>query len=104
MLQLTSLTHKISLLLVLSLLSTLVPGPTTLSGTGHMATTDSPGFTSPLPTPTPELQPLSFTSPLPTPPAPAPTLGLTVHAEPVGVAPARWSPSRCGWRTPAGQR
>ncbi len=85
MLQLTSLTQKISLLLVLSLLSNLVPGPTAISGTRQTATTESPTFTSPLPTPTPQPQVSTFTSPLPTPPAP--TLGLTVRAEPVGVAP-----------------
>jgi len=87
MFQLTSFSQKLSLLLVLSLLSTSLPGPLTLPGTGPTVTTDAPSFTSPLPTPTPQLQPLSFTSPLPTPPASAPPLGLTVWVEPVGVAP-----------------
>ncbi len=85
MLQLTSLTQKISLLLVLSLLSTLMPGPAAIPGTARTVPTDA--FTSPLPTPTPQPQAATFTSPLPTPQAPAPILGLTVRAEPVGVAP-----------------
>lgn len=87
MIQLTSFSQKLSLLLVLSLLSTSLPGPLTLPGTGPTVTTDAPSFTSPLPTPTPPLQPLSFTSPLPTPPVPEPTLGLSVSVTPVGVAP-----------------
>jgi len=91
MLQLTSFTQKISLLLVLSLLSTLVPGPMAISGTRQAAPTGPAAFTSPLPTPTPQPQVATFASPLPTPavpvPEPIPTLGLAVRAEPVGVAP-----------------
>ncbi|MGC9400792.1 MAG: hypothetical protein ACP5HM_16905 [Anaerolineae bacterium] len=87
MIQLTSFSQKISLLVVLSLLSTLMPGPTILSGSGQTATAHSPSFTSPLPTPTPSPQTLAFTSPLPTPPAPEPALSLSVSVEPVGVAP-----------------
>jgi len=49
----TSFSQKISLLLILSLLSTLVSGPTAISGAGQGATTDSLGFVSPLPIPTP---------------------------------------------------
>ncbi len=86
MIQLTSFSHKISLLLVLSLLSTLMPGPTTLAGSGQ-TTSHLPSFTSPLPTPPPSPQTLAFSSPLPTPPAPAPTLGLSASVASVGVAP-----------------
>lgn len=71
MIQLTSFSQKISLLLVLSLLSTSLPGPLALLGTGPTVTTGSP----------------AFTSPLLTPPVPEPTLGLSVSVEPVGVAP-----------------
>ena len=84
--QLTSFIQKLSLLLVLSLLSSLLPGTTTLIGPGQTAATNLASFTSPLPTPPPQPQAATFTSPLPTP-APAPTLGLTVRTDPVGVAP-----------------
>jgi hypothetical protein len=47
----------------------------------------SAAFTVPLSTPMPLPSPSVFTSPLPAPPASAPTLGLTVWTEPVGVAP-----------------
>ena len=87
MIQLTALSQKISLLVVLSLLSTLLPGPTPLAGIGQAVKIDSPSFISPLPTPMPPPQAATFTSPLPTPLAPAPMLGLTVWAEPVGGAP-----------------
>ena len=46
----------------------------------------SAAFTSPLSTPMPFPSPSVLTSPLPAPPASAPTLGLTVWTEPVGVA------------------